>query len=114
MGSGRKRGLAQGRGCTATRLGGQALDGSIRLRPAERKALLEDSRWTGPDLRLRAHILLLLDAGRPSAPDVAVLFTSTATINRWRRAHLGGGLDAVLARPGRPRRAGGSASWSGW
>jgi hypothetical protein len=27
----------------------------------------------------------------------AVLFTSPATINRWRRAYLQGGLDAVLS-----------------
>jgi putative transposase len=78
------------------------LDGSIRLRAAERKAALEAlRRGTDPEYRLRAHILLLLDAGHPWALIVAVLFTSTATINRWRRRYLAGGLDAVLGRPSR-------------
>jgi transposase len=58
-------------------------------------------RGADPDLRLRAHILLLLDAGHPWAVVVAVLFTSTATINRWRRRYLRGGIDAVLSRPTR-------------
>jgi putative transposase len=80
------------------------MDGSIRLRPAERKAALAAvRRGTDPDLRLRAHILLLLDAAQPWALIVAVLFTSTATINRWRRRYLRDGLDAVLARPTRCR-----------
>jgi hypothetical protein len=62
------------------------LDGSIRLRPAERKAALHAlRRGTDPDLRLRAHTLLLLDAGQPWALIVAVLFTRTGTINRWRK-----------------------------
>jgi transposase len=79
------------------------LDGSIRLRAAERKAALQVlRRGTDPELRLRAHILLLLGAGQPWALIVAVLFTSTATISRWRKRFLAGGLDAVLARP-RPR-----------
>jgi len=78
------------------------MDGSIRLRPAERQAALHAvRRGTDPDLRLRAHILLLLDAAQPWALIVAVLFTSTATINRWRRRYRRGGLDAVLGRPGR-------------
>ena len=79
------------------------MENSIRLRTAERKAALQVlRRATDPELRLRAHILLLLDAGRPWALIVAVLFTSTATVNRWRTRYLRGGLDAVLARP-RPR-----------
>jgi putative transposase len=78
------------------------LDGSIRLRPTERKAALQVlRRGTDPELRLRAHILLLLDAGQPWVLIVAVLFTSSATINRWRKRFLRGGLDAVLARPRR-------------
>src|SRR5262249_38983287 len=78
------------------------LDGSIRLRAAERKAALQAlRRGTDPEDRLRAHILLLLDAGHPWALIVAVLFTSTATINRWRRRYLAGGLAAVLGRPTR-------------
>ena len=81
--------------------------GSIRLRPAERKALTAEFRQaTTADRRLRAHILLLLDDGHSWALIAAVLFTSSSTINRWRRRYLGGGLDAVLARPARGRRNG--------
>src|SRR5438067_8195108 len=80
------------------------MNGSIRLRPAERKALAEEwRRAPTPDRRLRAHILLLLDDGHSWALIAAVLFTSSSTINRWRRRYLGGGLDAVLVRPARRR-----------
>jgi len=76
------------------------MDGSIRLRAADRKAALEVyRRTTDPDLRLRVHILLLLDDGQPWALIVAVLFTSTATINRWRKRYQKGGIDAVLTGP---------------
>ena len=85
------------------------MDGSTRLHAADRKAALHAvRRGADPDLRLRAHILLLLDAGHPWAVVVAVLFTSTATINRWRRAYLRGGVDGVLVgTPGRRPRGGG-------
>jgi transposase len=80
------------------------MNGSIRLRPAERKALTEEFRRAATaDRRLRAHILLLLDDGHPWALIAAVLFTSSSTINRWRRRYLGGGLGAVVARPPRGR-----------
>jgi transposase len=80
------------------------VDGSIRLRPADRKALLRECRrGSDPDRRLRAHILLLLDDGHSWALIAAVLFTSASTINRWRRRYLGGGLDAVLSHPARRR-----------
>ena len=78
------------------------MDGSIRLQRTERKtALAVVRRGTDPEFRLRAHILLLLDAGQPWSLIVVVLFTSTATINRWRKRYLAGGLDAVLDHPGR-------------
>jgi putative transposase len=80
------------------------MDGSIRLRPQDRKALLgECRRGADPGRRLRAHILLLLDDGHPWALVTAVLFTSPSTVNRWRKRYLAGGLGAVLERPGRPR-----------
>jgi len=80
------------------------MDGSIRLRPAERKTALEVyRRGTDSEVRLRAHILLLLDAGQPWALIVAVLFTSTATINRWRKRYLQEGLDGALSRRSRSR-----------
>ncbi len=78
------------------------MDGSIRLRSAERKTALHTMRrGTDPEFRLRAHILLLLHDGQPWALIVAVLFTSTATINRWRTRYLKDGLDAVLSRRSR-------------
>src|SRR5436305_10878422 len=80
------------------------MKGSIRLRPGERKTLLRECRrGTDPDRRLRAHVLLLLGDGHSWALIAAVLFTSSSTINRWRRRYLGGGLDAVLTRPRRGR-----------
>src|SRR5262249_9958033 len=70
----------------------------IHLRGDDRKALLRHYRGSPvPAVRLRCHVLLLLDAGHPWALIAAVLFTSSATINRWRRAYLRGGADAVPA-----------------
>jgi transposase len=82
---------------------------SIRLPPDDRNTLLGQCRRSpDPAIRLRCHILLLLDAGHPWALIAAVLFTSTATINRWRKAYLRGGAAAVLA--GSHRRPG----WGWW
>src|SRR5262249_26644200 len=53
--------------------------------------------------RLRAHVLLLLAARVPWSTIALVLFTSTSTINRWRRRFLDGGLSAVIEAPGRRR-----------
>jgi transposase len=87
--------------------GDRPVSDSIHLRPDDRKALLRHYRCSPvPAVRLRCHILLLLDAGRPWSLIAAVLFTSTATINRWRRSYLRCGIDAVLG--GTPRRP------SGW
>jgi Homeodomain-like domain len=70
---------------------------SIRLTCGDRNALLQHYRRDrDPAARMRCHILLLLDAGSSWSVIAAVLFTSSATINRWRRAYLRGGLDAVL------------------
>ena len=83
---------------------------SIRLTEADRKQLLDRYR-TDPDpqVRLRAHILLLLGGGYTWAAIAAVLFTAPATIGRWKRRFERGGADAVLGRPrGRKR----SAAWS--
>jgi transposase len=79
------------------------MDGSIRLRSVERKAALAIYRQSAdPSLRLRAHILLLLDDGRPWLTIVIMLYTSMATINRWRRRYLQDGFDAVFGRPRQP------------
>jgi putative transposase len=86
------------------------MSGSIALRTRDRNALLDVYRRShDPQARLGAHLLLLLDAGYSWALIAAALFTSTSTINRWRRRFLAGGLDAVLAAR-RPR----ASAWSAW
>src|SRR4051812_34002090 len=78
---------------------------SIFRSPAERGAVLRYYRQAAePDVRLRAHILLLPDAGHPWATICAVLFCSTSTISRWQRRFDAEGVDAVFGRPrGRKR-----------
>ena len=72
------------------------MDGSIRLSAPERKALLLQARQaTDHERRLRAHLLVLLADGWSWNVIVAVLFTSTSTINRWRKRYLAGGVPAV-------------------
>ena len=86
------------------------MDGSIRLRAEERKTLLETMRCSSePGIRLRAHILLLLGDGLAWSLIVSVLFTSSSTINRWRRRFLDEGLPGVL---GSQRPTG--SRWSGF
>ena len=85
---------------------------SIHLAPAERQTLLDHYRRSAdPGVRLRAHILLLLDAGHPWVTVSAVLFCSTGTISRWQRRFERGGADAALGRS-RGRRASGSRIWA--
>ena len=80
------------------------MDGSIRLCAKERKALWEVVKTaTTHEQRLHAHLLLLLDDGWAWTIISAVLFTSSSTINRWRRRFLDGGLAAVIDAPGRQR-----------
>jgi putative transposase len=70
---------------------------SIRLTQAERRGLLDHyRRAAGPEVRLRAHNLLLLDAGHPWATVSAVLFCSLSTVSRWKRRFEAEGLGAVL------------------
>jgi transposase len=78
---------------------------SVRLTAADRNALLGHYR-SDPDLqvRLRAHILLLLGDGHTWATIIAVLYTSPATIARWKRRFDRGGVGEVFGRKrGRPR-----------
>lgn len=63
-------------------------------------------RAADPDVRLRAHILLLLADGHPWATISAVLFCSASTISRWKRRFGREGVDAVLGRPRGRRRSG--------
>jgi putative transposase len=86
------------------------MDGSVRLSADERNVLLQEiRRGTDPERRLRAHLLVLLSDGWEWNVIVNVLFTSTSTINRWRRRYLAGGVMAVL-ESARPRRA----PWRWW
>jgi transposase len=73
---------------------------SIRLTPAERQGVLDHyRRAVDPAVRLRAHILLLLELGYPWLTISAVLFCSVSTISRWKRRFEAEGVDAVLGRP---------------
>ena len=78
--------------------------GSIALSRGQRKRLLALSR-KGPDpqVRLRAHIVLLLADGHAWSVVCAVLFCSTATVARWKARFGRGGVEA-LAGEGRGRR----------
>ena len=82
------------------------MDGSIQLRDEERKALLlQMRRGSNRQQRLRAHILLLLADGWTWNIIAAVLFTSSSTINRWRRRFEEDRLAALQsAEPRRSRR----------
>src|SRR5215472_11581134 len=83
---------------------------SIRLTEPDRKELLDYYRRDpDPQVRLRAHILLLLAGGYPWATVAAVLFTSPDTIARWATRFRRGGVAEVL---GRPRGPGRSAAWA--
>jgi putative transposase len=82
------------------------------LTPAVRRDLRDlYRRSTEPDVRLRSHILLLLDAGHPWATIQAVLFCSASTISRWKRRFETAGADAVFGRP-RGRRRSGVHRWA--
>lgn len=88
------------------------MDGSISLRPGERKALLRHFKSAAThEQRQRAHLLLLLDDGVTWSVIAAVLFTSSSTIHRWQRRFHEGGLDAVIHAPGRRRSSRFGAFW---
>jgi putative transposase len=78
---------------------------SISLQPGERNALLDYYRspFHAPELRLRAHILLLLADGHSWATIAAVLFCSTRTIARWKGRFDQGRLEALVGLPKGPR-----------
>lgn len=81
------------------------MDGSIVLGSSQRKRLLAVYRRESvhPQVRLRAHIILLLSEGRAWSLIAAVLFCSTATIARWKVRFESGGVEALLDESrGRP------------
>jgi transposase len=85
---------------------------SITLTPDQRSALLRYYRGAGrPQLRLRAHILLLLADGRPWDDIARALYCSTRTVARWKARFQRHGLRALPGQPtGAPRRLG--AGWA--
>ena len=82
----------------------------ISLTAAHRKTLLDWYRGKQPaELRLRAHILLLLHDGRTWDDIAAMLYCSTRTIARWQQRFLQSGLAGLPGRrPGAPSRLGGA------
>lgn len=72
----------------------------ITLTAEQRHTLLDHLRRSPrPELRLRAHILLLLADGLTWATIAAVLYCSTRTIARWKRRFDEAGTDALLGPP---------------
>jgi transposase len=85
---------------------------SIPLKADDRNTLLDyDRSDPDPQVRLRAHILLLLAQGYPWATIAAVLFTSPDTIARWGRRFAQEGADAVLGRR-RGRKPAPAGAWA--
>jgi putative transposase len=82
------------------------MSSSIALSPSERNTLLDYYRaHPDPQLRLRAHIVLLLADGYTWAMIAAVLFCSSRTIARWKRRFQDGRVAALLGLPkGAPPR----------
>jgi len=73
------------------------MDGSLAWGPAERKRLMEIYRkHPDPEVRRRAHIVLLLSDGWSWASITAALYCSTRTIDRWKRRFEQGGLEALV------------------
>jgi putative transposase len=77
---------------------------SISLHPDERNTLLDYYRHhADPALRLRAHIILLLDDGLTWMAITAVLYCSSRTIARWQQRFARGRVEALFGHtPGRP------------
>ena len=81
---------------------------SITLTPAQRSTLLRYYRGPfRPQLRLRAHILLLLADGWPWDDIARALYCSTRTIARWKERFRREGIGTLPGQPaGAPRRLG--------
>src|SRR5215471_17910249 len=76
------------------------MPGSIQLTAEERNTLLDYYRSDpDPQLRLRAHIILLLAQGLTWATIAAVLFCSSRTIARWNRRFQDGRVAGLFGRP---------------
>jgi transposase len=88
------------------------MNSSICLDHAQQQKLLHIYRsHADPQVRFRAHIVLLLAGGHPWSLIAALLFCSSATIARWSTRYQQQGCDGLIGRsPGRLARFG---SWSG-
>lgn len=84
---------------------------SITLYANQRRALLDRYRTDrDPNVRFRAHILLLLDDGHTWATVCTILFCSSRTIDRWVKRFQAEGVEGVAGhQPGRPFRF--ASSW---
>src|SRR5690349_6755213 len=91
---------------------------SVTLDARQRQALLDRYRKDpDPEVRFRAHILLLLADGHTWQDVGALLFCSSRTIDRWVKRFHEEGLEAVAGhKPGRRFRfdAGGLAVVIHW
>jgi transposase len=87
------------------------MSAALSLTPEQRDELLTIYRTDPePELRFRAHLLLLLDAGRPWADIQDALFCSSRTIDRWLKRFRAEGIAGLTGRKrGRPFRFG--AGW---
>ena len=84
---------------------------SVTLDARQRQALLDRYRKDpDPEVRFRAHILLLLADGHTWSSVATFLFCSSRTIDRWVKRFHQEGVEAVAGhKPGRPFRFG--AAW---
>jgi putative transposase len=84
---------------------------SVTLDARQRQALLDRYRKDrDPDVRFRAHILLLLADGHTWATVATLLFCSSRTIDRWVKRFHEEGIEGLAGhKPGRPFRF--AASW---
>src|SRR5690349_25002896 len=84
---------------------------SVTIDARQRQALLDRYRKDpDPEVRFRAHILLLLADGYTWEAVTALLFCSSRTIDRWvKRFHAEGVAGVAGHQPGRPFRF--AAGW---
>jgi transposase len=79
---------------------------SVTLDARQRQALLDRYRTDqDPEVRFRAHVLLLLDEGYTWASVARLLSCSSRTIDRWVKRFLAEGVEGLSGhKPGRPLR----------
>src|SRR3954451_17008007 len=77
---------------------------SVTLDARQRQALLDRYRKDrDPEVRFRAHILLLLADGHTWATVATLLFCSSQTIDRWVKRFREEGVEGLAGhKPGRP------------